>query len=122
MLRATERPFGARPSQNMVRGSQEEKDAHLLCGPYHGFVCTFRMGQNDEVLRRKFTSTETVPAEMCMIRCVEHTGRMKFITPFVGSQIGKCKALGFSIPDYCALVYVSKAKSLTRRRGRPAQG
>ncbi len=45
----------------------------------------------------------------------------KFITPFVGSQVDICKAFGFSIPDNCAPVYVSKAKSVTRRRGRPAK-
>ena len=77
--------------------------------------------QRDEVLRKKFTSTEAVLAEMRTIRCVEHTGRMKFITPFVGSQVDICKAFGFSIPDNCAPVYVSKAKSLTGRRGRPAK-
>jgi len=76
--------------------------------------------QSDEVLRKKFTSTEAVLAEMRTIRCVEHTGRMKFITPFVGSQV-ECKAFGFSIPESCTPVYVSKAKSSTRRRGRPAK-
>ncbi len=30
------------------------------------------------------------------------------------------KAFGFTIPDGCAPVYVSKAKPVTRRRGRPA--
>lgn len=77
--------------------------------------------QSDEVLRKKFTSTEAGLAEKRTIRCVEHTGRMKFITPFVGSRVDICKAFGFSIPDNCAPVYVSKAKSLTRRRGRPAK-
>lgn len=77
--------------------------------------------QSDEVLRKRFTSTEAVLAEMRTIRCVEHTGRMKFITPFVGSQVDICKAFGFSIPDGCAPVYVSKAKNLTRKRGRPAK-
>ena len=43
--------------------------------------------QSDEVLRKKFTSTEAVLAEMSTIRWVEHTGKMKFITPFVGSQV-----------------------------------
>lgn len=68
-----------------------------------------------------YVSTGAVLAEMRTIRCMEHTGRMKFITPFVGSQVDICKAFGFSIPDNCAPVYVSKAKSLTRRRGRPAK-
>lgn len=46
---------------------------------------------------------------------------MKFITPFVGSQVDICKAFGFAIPDGCAPVYVSKAKPITRKRGRPAK-
>ena len=43
--------------------------------------------QKDEVLRKKFPSTEVVLAEMHTIRCIEHTGKMKFITPFIGSQV-----------------------------------
>ena len=43
--------------------------------------------QKDDVLRKKFSSTEAVLAEMRTIRCIEHTGKMKFITPFVGSQV-----------------------------------
>ena len=52
---------------------------------------------------------------------IEHTGKMKVITPLVGSQVDICKAFGFAIPDGCDLVYVSKAKSTTRKRGRPAK-
>ena len=76
--------------------------------------------QKDDVLRKKLSSTEAVLAEMRTIRCIEHTGKMKFITPFVGSQVDICKAFGFTIPDGCAPVYVSKAKPVTRKRGRPA--
>ena len=43
---------------------------------------------------------------------------MKVITPLVGSQVDICYAFGFAIPDGCAPVYVSKAKSITRKRGR----
>ena len=31
--------------------------------------------------------TEAVLAEMRTIRCIEHTGKMKFITPVVDSQV-----------------------------------
>ena len=58
---------------------------------------------------------------MRTIRCIEHTGRMKFITPFVGAQIDICKAFGFEVPEQCAPTYVSKAKPLSRKRGRPAK-
>ena len=77
--------------------------------------------QRDEVLRKRFPSTEAVLAEMRTIRCIEHTGKMKFITPFVGSQVDICRAFGFDIPGGCAPVYVSKAKPMTRKRGRPAK-
>ena len=77
--------------------------------------------QRDDVLRRRFPSTEAVLAEMRTIRCIEHTGKMKFITPFVGSQVDICRAFGFDIPDGCAPVYVSKARPVTRKRGRPAK-
>ena len=77
--------------------------------------------RKDDVLRKKFPSTEAVLAEMRTIRCIEHTGKMKFITPFVGSQVDICRAFGFDIPDGCAPVYVSKTKPVTRKRGRPAK-
>ena len=43
--------------------------------------------QKDDVLRKKFSSTEAVLAEMRTIRCIEHSGKMKVITPLVGSQV-----------------------------------
>lgn len=43
--------------------------------------------QKDDVLRKKFSSTEAVLAEMRTIRSIEHTGKMKVITPVVGSQV-----------------------------------
>jgi len=75
-----------------------------------------------EVLKKKFSSTEAVLAEMRTIRCIEHRGRLKFIiTPFVGSQVDICKAFGFTIPDGCAPAYVSKAKPTSGKLGRPAK-
>ena len=43
--------------------------------------------QKDDLLRKKFSSTEAVLAEMRTRRSIEHTGKMKVITPFVGSQV-----------------------------------
>lgn len=77
--------------------------------------------QRDAYLREKFSSTEAILAEMRTIRCIEHNGRMKFITPFIGDQVNICNAFGFNIPDGCASVYVSKAKPTEKRRGRPAK-
>ena len=71
--------------------------------------------QSDEVLRKKFASTEAVLAEMRTIRCVERTGRIKFITPFVGFKVDISKTYCFNISDNCTPVHVYKAKCLTRR-------
>ena len=76
------------------------------------------MWEENEYLHEKFDSTEAVLAEMRTIRCIEHTGRMKFITPFIGPQVEICKAFGFDIPDGCAPVYVSKSQPAVRKRGR----
>lgn len=77
--------------------------------------------QQSDYLRKKFSSTESIIAEMRTIRCIEHKGRMKFITPFVGDQIEICKAFGFDIPAGAAPAYTSKAKPKTPKRGRPAK-
>lgn len=72
-------------------------------------------------LRKKFSSIESLLAEMRTIRCIENAGHVKFITPFVGAQVEICSAFGFEIPSGAAPLYVSKAKSKTPKRGRPAK-
>lgn len=46
---------------------------------------------------------------------------MRYISPYVGLQVDICKAFGFSIPDGCASVYVSKVKPIARKQGHPAK-
>lgn len=77
--------------------------------------------ESNPYLRKKFDSTESVLAEMRTIRCIEHKGRLKFISPFVGDQVEICKAFGFDIPSGCAPTYTSKSKPTTTKRGRPAK-
>lgn len=74
-----------------------------------------------DYLRSRFGSTESVLAEMRTIRCIEHRGHLKLITPFVGDQVEICKAFGFEIPTGCAPTYTSKARSKEPKRGRPAK-
>lgn len=62
------------------------------------YATTVCNNDGQEVLAAKLTTIE-----MRSIRCIEHTGKMKFITPFVSAQVEICKA-----------------KQATRRRGRPA--
>lgn len=69
-------------------------------------------------LKEQFSSSLEVLDEMRPIRCVEHAGKAKFITPFVGAQVDICKAFQFEIPPGCAPDYVSKQKH-PKRRGRP---
>ena len=69
-------------------------------------------------LRELFPSSLDVVDEMRPIRLIEHTNRVKSITPFVGAQIDICEAFGFDIPEGCAPTYVSRQKP-ARKRGRP---
>lgn len=69
-------------------------------------------------LKDKFSSSLEVLDEMRPIRCIEHRGKAKFITPFIGDQVMICNAFGFSIPEGCAPTYMSKKKP-EKKRGRP---
>ncbi len=69
-------------------------------------------------LKDQFSSSLEVLDEMRPIRCIEHTGKAKHITPFVGAQVEICNAYGFPIPPGCAPDYVSKHKR-PKQRGRP---
>ena len=71
-------------------------------------------------LKKQFASTQDILDEMRSIRCIEHNGRAKFITPFVGDQKDICKAFGFDIPEGCGTEYKSRKVS-PKRRGRPAK-
>ena len=71
-------------------------------------------------LKKQFASTQDILDEMRSIRCIEHNGRAKFITPFVGAQKDICKAFGFAIPEGCGTEYKSRKVS-PKRRGRPAK-
>ena len=73
-----------------------------------------------EVLREKFDSTEAILDEMRSIRCIEHKGHRKFVTPFVGDQMVICNAFGFEPPAGCGAEYVSRAVP-EKKRGRPAK-
>jgi transposase len=68
-------------------------------------------------LKETFSSTHEVLDEMRSIRCIEHRGRAKFISPFVGSQLDICKAFGFEVPKGCTPIYHSRKKS-DKKRGR----
>ena len=69
-------------------------------------------------LSKSFPSMSAILEEMQTIRCIEHDGRRKFITPFVGEQLLICDAFGFEVPEGCRPTYISK-KSNKGKRGRP---
>lgn len=69
-------------------------------------------------LKDKFSSTLEVFDEMRSIRCIEHNGKAKHITPFIGAQREICEAFGIKIPEGCAPVYKSK-QAREKKPGRP---
>jgi len=69
-------------------------------------------------LTKVFPSMASILEEMQTVRCIEHDGHLKFITPFVGDQITICDAFGFEIPEGCRPTYTSR-KSAKGKRGHP---
>ena len=69
-------------------------------------------------LKKMFCSYTELLDEMRPIRCIEHAGHAKRITPFVGKQLEICRVFGFPIPEGCDAKYKSK-KTKEKRRGRP---
>ena len=69
-------------------------------------------------LKTLFESSLDILDEMRPIRCIEHTGKTKMITPFVGAQVNICEAFDVAIPEGCSPDYTSKRKQ-PKRRGRP---
>lgn len=57
---------------------------------------------------------------MRTIRCIEHDGHRKFITPFMGNQEVICDAFDFEIQEGCRPTHTSR-KSTKGKRGRPAK-
>jgi hypothetical protein len=75
---------------------------------------------NSTDLKSNFSSSLEILDEMRSIRCIEHTNRAKFITPFVGAQVDICQAFGLEIPKGCTPVYKSCQKRKSKR-GRPTK-
>jgi hypothetical protein len=69
-------------------------------------------------LKKMFCSYTELLDEMRPIGCIEHAGRAKRITPFVGKQLEICRVFGFPVPEGCDAKYKSK-KTKEKRRGRP---
>lgn len=69
-------------------------------------------------LDKQFASSLEILDEMRSIRCIEHAGHARKITPFVGDQLDICQAFGFEPPKGCDVKYESIRKT-ERKRGRP---
>lgn len=69
-------------------------------------------------LRDRFSSSLEILDEMRSIRCIEHPGHARRITPFVGAQLEICRAFGLEPPKGCGPGYVS-IRTQKRKRGRP---
>jgi hypothetical protein len=76
-------------------------------------------------LNKHFSSSLEVLDEMRSIRCIEHKGKAKHVTAFVGDQVRICEAFGFAIPKGCRrTTYPSKRLPISEvaraRRRRPS--
>ena len=69
-------------------------------------------------LKDKFSSSLEILDEMRSIRCIEHPGHARKITPFIGAQLEICEAFGFEPPKGCDKLYTSIRKQ-EKKRGRP---
>ena len=69
-------------------------------------------------LKKMFCSYSEILDEMRPVRCVEHKGHARRITPFVGKQLEICQVFGFAIPEGCDTKYKPK-KVGEKKRGRP---
>ena len=65
-------------------------------------------------LKDRFPTVEHLIDEMKNIRCIEHNGRAKIITPFVGKQLDICGYFGLEVPDGCA----PAVKAINSKTGR----
>jgi len=69
-------------------------------------------------LKKIFCSYSEILDEMRPVRCIEHKGHARRITPFVGKQLEICRVFGFKVPEGCDTKYKYK-KVCEKRRGRP---
>ena len=69
-------------------------------------------------LKKMFCSYSEILDEMRPIRCIEHRGKARRLTPFVGKQTDVCKVFGFNIPEGCEAKYKSKKTVENRKPGR----
>lgn len=69
-------------------------------------------------LKKMFGSSLDILDEMRSVRCIEHFGKAKLITPFVGKQLDIAQMFNFEIPDGCDKKYKSK-KVRDKKVGRP---
>ena len=70
-------------------------------------------------LGKMFSSSLEILDEMRPIRCIEHPGRARVITPFLKRQLEICEAFGFTPPKNCDKIYKSRQVTSGKKRGRP---
>jgi hypothetical protein len=62
----------------------------------------------------QFETVDSIIDEMKGIRCIEHNGRAKIVTPFVGLQLKVCEYFGLEVPKGCGLM----TKHISSKTGR----
>ena len=99
--------------------NREKQDSMLLTA---GFFASKTIGVDFDPLTAKdnYGMRDEQEKAFALQKGTLGQNRLKFITPFVVSQVEICKAFGFTIPDGCTPAYVSNAKPTSWKRGRPA--
>lgn len=69
-----------------------------------------------------FSSTLEVLDEMRSIRCIEHKGKERYITPFVADELSISEAFGFPVPEGCAPDSPRQSKSYRSKRSHKKTG
>ncbi len=72
-------------------------------------------------LKDQFETVDAVIDEMKNIRCIEHSGKTKIITPFVGKQLKICEYYDLKPPAGCAPTVKGISSKTGRKNKKAAQ-
>ncbi|MCH3917378.1 MAG: hypothetical protein LKE40_07940 [Spirochaetia bacterium] len=72
-------------------------------------------------LKDRFETVDAVIDEMKDILCIEHNGKARIVTPFMGRQLEICKYLDLELPKGCGLETKHIGSKTGRKKRNAAQ-
>lgn len=100
-----------------IKDNKERLDDENTTKRNYNYIIVER---NDDNTIKSFSPSLNILDEMRFIRCIEHKGKAKFITPFVSKLIEIAEVFGFEIPEGCGKKY--KSKRVKTKKALTAQG